>query len=77
MGLHHHVETDSRHVVSGIHEQITSLLGLMESWVSNLGQQEKTSVCDWLKLEETLCSWQSLAEKVMQTENENTTEPNI
>ncbi|KAM9358391.1 axonemal dynein light chain domain-containing protein 1 [Symphorus nematophorus] len=64
---------------SGIHGQITSLLGLMESWVSKLGvvidQPEMMPGSDWLKLEKALCNWQTLAEKAsqnicMQTENE-------
>ncbi|KAM8745860.1 axonemal dynein light chain domain-containing protein 1 isoform 1-T1 [Acanthopagrus schlegelii] len=65
---------------SGIHGQITSLLRLMESWVSKLGtvigRSEVMSTSDWLKLEMALSSWQSLAEKAvqnisgMQTENE-------
>lgn len=63
-------ETDSTHSVLGIHRQITSLLGLMESWVSKLcaaiGQPEMMSISDWLKLEEALHTWQSLVEKVFQ-----------
>uniref|UniRef100_A0A671Y7A3 Axonemal dynein light chain domain containing 1 n=1 Tax=Sparus aurata TaxID=8175 RepID=A0A671Y7A3_SPAAU len=65
---------------SGIHGQITSLLRLMESWVSKLdtviGRPEVMSASDWLKLEMALSSWQTLAEKAlqnissMQTENE-------
>ncbi|XP_029284721.1 axonemal dynein light chain domain-containing protein 1 isoform X2 [Cottoperca gobio] len=65
---------------SGIHRQIMSLLGLMESWVSNLcaliGQPEMMTASDGLKLEKTLRSWQSLADQVfqnvssIQTENE-------
>ncbi|KAG8003143.1 Axonemal dynein light chain domain-containing protein 1 [Nibea albiflora] len=72
---------------SGIHGQIMSLLGLMESWVSKLGsaigQPEMMSVSDWLKLEKALHNWQSLSEKalqnvsIMQTENENKSKPDI
>ncbi|XP_010732805.3 axonemal dynein light chain domain-containing protein 1 isoform X1 [Larimichthys crocea] len=72
---------------SGIHGQIMSLLGLMESWVSKLGsaigQPEMMSVSDWLKLEKALHNWQSLAENalqnvsIMQTENENKNKPDI
>ncbi|XP_073332588.1 axonemal dynein light chain domain-containing protein 1 [Pagrus major] len=55
---------------SGIHGQITSLLRLMESWVSKLdtaiGRPEVMSASDWLKLEMALSNWQSLAEKVLQ-----------
>ncbi|XP_070765582.1 axonemal dynein light chain domain-containing protein 1 [Enoplosus armatus] len=64
----------------GIHRQITSLLGLMESWVSKLGavigRPEMMSVSDWLKLEKALRIWQSLCDEAlkddfsMQTENE-------
>uniref|UniRef100_A0A8C3ATR4 Axonemal dynein light chain domain containing 1 n=1 Tax=Cyclopterus lumpus TaxID=8103 RepID=A0A8C3ATR4_CYCLU len=64
---------------SGIHGQIMSLLGLMESEVSKLGavidRPEMLSVSDWLKLEKALRTWKSLAEKVfenvssMQAEN--------
>ncbi|XP_042339902.1 axonemal dynein light chain domain-containing protein 1 [Plectropomus leopardus] len=64
----------------GIHRQITSLRGLIESWGSKLGavigHQEMMSVSDGLKLEKELQNWQSLAEKAsqnvfsMQTENE-------
>ncbi|XP_076583081.1 axonemal dynein light chain domain-containing protein 1 [Chaetodon auriga] len=66
---------------SGIHGQITVLLGLMESWISKLGasigRPEMMSVCDWLKLEKALCNWQSVAEKAkqsvssMQTDSDN------
>ncbi|TKS74300.1 Axonemal dynein light chain domain-containing protein 1 [Collichthys lucidus] len=72
---------------SGIHGQIMSLLGLMESWVSKLGsaigQPEMMSVSDWLKLEKALHNWQSLAENalqnvsILQTENENKNKPDI
>ncbi|XP_044056087.1 axonemal dynein light chain domain-containing protein 1 isoform X2 [Siniperca chuatsi] len=55
---------------SGIHGQITSLLGLMESWVFKLcaviGSPEMMPVSDWLKLEKALCNWQSLAEEALQ-----------
>uniref|UniRef100_A0AAQ5X0P1 Axonemal dynein light chain domain containing 1 n=1 Tax=Amphiprion ocellaris TaxID=80972 RepID=A0AAQ5X0P1_AMPOC len=62
---------------NGIHRRITSLLGLIESWVSKIatvnGWPEMMSVSDWLKLEKALHDWQSLAEEVlqciMQTEN--------
>ncbi|XP_068176266.1 axonemal dynein light chain domain-containing protein 1 [Antennarius striatus] len=54
----------------GTHRQISSLHGMMESWVSKLGkligQPEKLSASDWPKLETTLCSWQSLTEKALQ-----------
>ncbi|XP_040896473.1 axonemal dynein light chain domain-containing protein 1 isoform X2 [Toxotes jaculatrix] len=73
---------------NGIHRQITSLLGFIESWVSKLGpvicQPGMMSVTDWLKLEKALCSWQSLAEEALenvssvQTEKEkDKNKPNI
>uniref|UniRef100_A0A3B5A2R9 Axonemal dynein light chain domain containing 1 n=1 Tax=Stegastes partitus TaxID=144197 RepID=A0A3B5A2R9_9TELE len=58
--------------VSGenIHRRITSLLGLIESWVSKIGavngQPEMMSVSDWLKLEKALRDWQSLADEALQ-----------
>uniref|UniRef100_A0A3B4ZI33 Axonemal dynein light chain domain containing 1 n=1 Tax=Stegastes partitus TaxID=144197 RepID=A0A3B4ZI33_9TELE len=52
---------------NGIHRRITSLLGLIESWVSKIGavngQPEMMSVSDWLKLEKALRDWQSLADE--------------
>ncbi|XP_051803396.1 axonemal dynein light chain domain-containing protein 1 isoform X2 [Acanthochromis polyacanthus] len=62
---------------NGVHRRITSLLGLIESWVSKVaavnGWPEKMSVSDWLKLEKALHDCQSLAEEalqsIMQTEN--------
>lgn len=56
--------------VSGIYRQITSLLGLMESWASKLGvsvsHPDTMSLSDWLNLEKALQSGQSLVEKVLQ-----------
>lgn len=56
--------------VSGIYRQITSLLGLMESWASKLGASvshpDTMSLSDWLNLEKALQSGQSLVEKVLQ-----------
>ncbi|KAK5869686.1 hypothetical protein PBY51_024386 [Eleginops maclovinus] len=55
---------------SGIHGQIMSLLGFMESWVTKLGvmigRSERMPASDWQKLESSLRSWQSLTEKVFQ-----------
>ncbi|XP_035508721.1 axonemal dynein light chain domain-containing protein 1 [Morone saxatilis] len=55
---------------TGIHGQMTSLLGLMESWVSKLAtvidRPEMMSVSDWLRLEKALCNWQSLSEEALQ-----------
>ncbi|XP_008291256.1 axonemal dynein light chain domain-containing protein 1 [Stegastes partitus] len=55
---------------NGIHRRITSLLGLIESWVSKIGavngQPEMMSVSDWLKLEKALRDWQSLADEALQ-----------
>ncbi|XP_070688333.1 axonemal dynein light chain domain-containing protein 1 [Pempheris klunzingeri] len=71
---------------SGIHDQITSLVGLMESWVSKLraviGRQETISASDWLKLEKALHKWQSLTEEALQNVSSMQTEkdknkPNI
>ena len=49
-----------------------SLLGVMESWVSKLDaairQPETMSVSDWLKLQQALCIWQSLAEESLKNE---------
>ncbi|XP_068599576.1 axonemal dynein light chain domain-containing protein 1 [Brachionichthys hirsutus] len=54
----------------GTRRQISSLRGMIESWVSKLGraigQPERMSASDWLKLEEALCSWQSLTENTLQ-----------
>ncbi|XP_059197709.1 axonemal dynein light chain domain-containing protein 1 isoform X2 [Centropristis striata] len=65
---------------SGIHGQITSLLGSMESRVSKLGaaigRPEMMSVSDWLKLEKALHNWQSLAEKAFQNDSNIQTENN-
>lgn len=62
--------TTTEAVVSGIYRQITSLLGLMESWASKLGASvshpETMSLSDWLNLEKALQSGQSLVEKVLQ-----------
>uniref|UniRef100_A0A3B4WDQ0 Axonemal dynein light chain domain containing 1 n=1 Tax=Seriola lalandi dorsalis TaxID=1841481 RepID=A0A3B4WDQ0_SERLL len=65
---------------SGVHGQITSLLGFMESWVSKLSamicRPELMPVSDWLKLEKALHKWLSFAEEALQnvsitqTENE-------
>uniref|UniRef100_A0A3B4U6A9 Axonemal dynein light chain domain containing 1 n=1 Tax=Seriola dumerili TaxID=41447 RepID=A0A3B4U6A9_SERDU len=65
---------------SGVHGQITSLLGFMESWVSKLSamicRPELMPVSDWLKLEKALHKWLSSAEEALQnvsitqTENE-------
>ncbi|XP_071402949.1 axonemal dynein light chain domain-containing protein 1 [Centroberyx affinis] len=67
---------------SGIHKQLTSLAGLMESWAAKLraaaGRPDTMPVSDWLKLEKALRSWQSLAEEAlqnvtsMQAENDKT-----
>ncbi|KAM7388054.1 hypothetical protein PAMP_024255 [Pampus punctatissimus] len=55
---------------SGIHGQIMSLLGLMESWVAKLGamigRSEIMPVSDWLRLEKALHNWQGLAEEALQ-----------
>ncbi|XP_078114779.1 axonemal dynein light chain domain-containing protein 1 [Sander vitreus] len=63
---------------NGIHGEIMSLLGLMESRVSNLGavigRPEMMSISDWLKLEKALRSWQSLAEKAFQNVSSTQTE---
>ncbi|XP_062251619.1 axonemal dynein light chain domain-containing protein 1 [Platichthys flesus] len=57
---------------TGVHAKIMSLLGDMESWVSKLDsdicQPETMSVSDWLKLEQALCIWQSLAEEALKSE---------
>uniref|UniRef100_A0A3Q3K7E7 Uncharacterized protein n=1 Tax=Monopterus albus TaxID=43700 RepID=A0A3Q3K7E7_MONAL len=53
---------------SGVHRHITSLLGLMESWVSKLGAvigQPEMSAPVWLKLEKTLCNWENLTEEAL------------
>ncbi|KAF3835306.1 hypothetical protein F7725_027864, partial [Dissostichus mawsoni] len=65
---------------SGIHGQMMSLLGFMESRISKLGvligRSEMMSASDWQKLESSLRSWQSLTKKIfqnvhsIQTENE-------
>ncbi|GAA6235312.1 axonemal dynein light chain domain-containing protein 1 isoform X1 [Lates japonicus] len=73
---------------NGVHRQLMSLLGLMESWVSKLGaviyQPEKMSVSDWLKVEKALRNCQNLAQEALQnvsgmlTENEeDKNKPNI
>ncbi|XP_018550856.1 axonemal dynein light chain domain-containing protein 1 isoform X2 [Lates calcarifer] len=73
---------------NGVHRQVMSLLGLMESWVSKLGaviyQPEKMSVSDWLKVEKALQNCQNLAQEALQnvsgmlTENEeDKNKPNI
>lgn len=53
---------------------IVSLLGVLEPWVTRLGaardQPESMSVSDWLKLEKTLHTWESLVEEVIQKENQ-------
>ncbi|XP_047443510.1 axonemal dynein light chain domain-containing protein 1 isoform X2 [Mugil cephalus] len=55
---------------SGIHRQMVSLLGLMESWLSKIGatitQPEITPDTDWLKLEKALLDSQSLAEDILE-----------
>uniref|UniRef100_A0A3Q3L9S9 Axonemal dynein light chain domain containing 1 n=1 Tax=Mastacembelus armatus TaxID=205130 RepID=A0A3Q3L9S9_9TELE len=65
---------------NGIHRQIMSLCGFMESWVCKLGavigQPEMMSVPDWLKLEKALCKWQSLIEEVLQNISSRQTENN-
>ncbi|XP_035031600.2 axonemal dynein light chain domain-containing protein 1 [Hippoglossus stenolepis] len=57
---------------TGVHGKIMSLLGDMDSWVSKLDaairQPETISVSDWLKLEQALCIWQSLAEEALKNE---------
>ncbi|XP_033937607.1 axonemal dynein light chain domain-containing protein 1 isoform X2 [Pseudochaenichthys georgianus] len=73
---------------SGIHGQMMSLLGFMESRISKLGvligRSEMMSASDWQKLESSLGSWQSLTKKIfqnvlsIQTENEkDKNEPDI
>ncbi|KAK1896799.1 Axonemal dynein light chain domain containing protein 1 [Dissostichus eleginoides] len=73
---------------SGIHGQMMSLLGFMESRISKLGvligRSEMMSASDWQKLESSLRSWQSLTKKIfqnvlsIQTENEkDKNEPDI
>lgn len=57
------IKTDA---VSGFHRQTTSLLRLMECWVSELGGPGMVTISDWLKLEKALHSWQSLVEKATQ-----------
>uniref|UniRef100_A0A8C9YG51 Axonemal dynein light chain domain containing 1 n=1 Tax=Sander lucioperca TaxID=283035 RepID=A0A8C9YG51_SANLU len=63
---------------NGIHGEIMSLLGLMESRVSKLGavigRPEMMSISDWLKLEKALRNWQSLAEKAFQNVSSTQTE---
>ncbi|XP_034737078.1 axonemal dynein light chain domain-containing protein 1 isoform X2 [Etheostoma cragini] len=63
---------------NGIHGEIMSLLGLMESRVSKLGavigRQEMMSIPDWLKLETALRLWQSLAERAFQNMSSSQTE---
>ncbi|XP_040040823.2 axonemal dynein light chain domain-containing protein 1 isoform X2 [Gasterosteus aculeatus] len=63
---------------SGIHGQIMSLLGLMESEVTKLGEEMAppgmSTVSDWLKLEKALQNWKSLAEVF---ENVDTNKPDI
>lgn len=63
---------------SGIHGQIMTLLGLMESWTSALGavvcRPEMMPVSDWLKLEKALHHWQSLAEEILQDASNTQTE---
>uniref|UniRef100_UPI003AAA2159 axonemal dynein light chain domain-containing protein 1 n=1 Tax=Centroberyx gerrardi TaxID=166262 RepID=UPI003AAA2159 len=55
---------------SGIHKQLMSLAGPMESWAAKLraaaGRPDAMPVSDWLKLEKALCGWQSLAEEASQ-----------
>ncbi|KAM8875720.1 axonemal dynein light chain domain-containing protein 1 isoform 3-T3 [Spinachia spinachia] len=55
---------------TGIHGQIMSLLGLIESEVTRLGEEiaqaGMMTVSDWLKLEKALQNWKSLAEKVFE-----------
>lgn len=57
-------------VGSGIYRQITSLLGLVEVWVSKLGaavtRPDTMSMSDWLNLEKALLNWQSLIETLLQ-----------
>ncbi|XP_054459231.1 axonemal dynein light chain domain-containing protein 1 isoform X2 [Anoplopoma fimbria] len=63
---------------NGIHGQIMSLLGSMESQDSKLraviGRPEIMSVSDWLKLEKALGNWKSLAEKAFQNVSSKQTE---
>lgn len=55
---------------SGVYRQITSLLRLVEIWVSKLAAAiscpEMMSTSDWLDLEKALLNWQSLVETVLQ-----------
>ncbi|KAM3620224.1 uncharacterized protein V6R79_019914 [Siganus canaliculatus] len=55
---------------TGILEQMTSLLGLMDSWISKLGaaigQTKTMPISEWMKLEKVLQNCQSLAEKALQ-----------
>lgn len=57
-------------VGSGIYRQMTSLLGLVQIWVSKLGaasgRPEVMPMSDWLKLEAALLNWQSSVEAVLQ-----------
>lgn len=82
------VGTYFRYVSSGIHAQIRSLFGSMESWVSKLGSMitrpEKSPSSGWLKLEKVLTNWQSLAEDTMKNfpsaqsvDESNKNQPNI
>ena len=82
------METDYSNTVSGIHGQMMTLLGFMESRISKLGvligRSEIMSASDWQKLESSLRSWQSLTQKIfqnvliIQTENEkDKNEPDI
>uniref|UniRef100_A0A3Q4I6P4 Axonemal dynein light chain domain containing 1 n=1 Tax=Neolamprologus brichardi TaxID=32507 RepID=A0A3Q4I6P4_NEOBR len=52
---------------NGLHGNVMSLLGLMESWGSKLAtvieDPEKMAVSDWLELERALHSWKSLADE--------------
>ncbi|KAF7666157.1 hypothetical protein LDENG_00116290 [Lucifuga dentata] len=63
---------------NGIHRHITSLLRSMESWITKLkaviGRPDNMPVCDWLKLEKALCSWQSLSEEALQCVSSRQTE---
>lgn len=53
--------------VAGLHGNVMSLHGLMESWGSKLSgvieDPEKMAVSDWLELERALHSWKSLADE--------------
>ncbi|XP_029988562.1 axonemal dynein light chain domain-containing protein 1 [Sphaeramia orbicularis] len=63
--LNNHVNGEN-----GIHSHIMALVGLVDSWITNLTDMIKNKqtmpVLDWTKLEKTLGKWHSLAEDALQ-----------